>query len=41
MKVLFVVYADTESFLGKIDTCRNDPEKSPTTKVSKHATCGH
>ena len=32
MKVLFVICADTESFLEKIDTCHNSPEKSSITK---------
>ena len=36
MKHPFVTYLDLESLFEKINTCRNDPEKSSTTKVSKH-----
>ena len=39
MKAPFVIYADTESLLEKIDTCLNNPEKSSTIKVKKHAAC--
>ena len=28
VKVSFVIYADTESLLGKINTCQNDLENS-------------
>ena len=41
MKVLFVISADTESLLEKIDTCHNNPEKSSTTKVNKHTACSY
>ena len=33
-------YCDIESFIKKIDTCNNNPEKSYTTRVSKHEACG-
>ena len=29
-------YVDFESVIGKIDGCKNNPEKSSTTKVSEH-----
>ena len=29
-------YVDLESVIGKIDGCKNNPEKSSTTKVSEH-----
>ena len=32
IKVLFVICADTESLLEKIDICHNSPEKSSITK---------
>ena len=35
MKVSFVIYADTESLLEKIDKCHKNPS---TTKSSKHKT---
>ena len=28
LKVPFIIYADLECLLGKIDTCPNDPKKS-------------
>ena len=34
MKVPFIIYADLESLLEKMNTCHNNPEKS--TKVNKH-----
>ena len=36
MKVLFIIYADLESFFKKISTCYNNPEKSPSAKINKH-----
>ena len=36
MMLPFVIYFDFESLLEKIDTCRNDLEKSSTTKINKH-----
>ena len=41
IKIIFVIHADTESFLEKIQACGNNPEKSFTTKVNKHAVCGY
>ena len=35
-KSIFVIYADTESLLEKIDTCHSNPENSSTTKINKH-----
>ena len=34
-KALFVIYADLEYLLEKINGCRNNPENSFITKVSK------
>ena len=36
MRAPFVIYADLESLLKKIDTCINDPNKSSTTQINKH-----
>ena len=32
----FIIYADLEYIIEKIDRCKNKPENSSTTKVSKH-----
>ena len=32
----FIIYADLEPLLKKINTCHNNPEKSSTTKINKH-----
>ena len=40
MKVLFIVNADLESLLEKMNTCHNDSAKSSTTKINKHRSCG-
>ena len=34
MKAPFIVYADIEPLLEKMNTCHNDPEKSSATKIS-------
>ena len=36
MKVLFIIYADMESSLEKIDKSYSNPEKLSTTKINKH-----
>ena len=41
MSFIFGIYADTEFIYEKINTCCNDPEKSPTTRVNKHFVCGY
>ena len=41
VKVLFVIYANIESILEKLDTCHNNPEKSSTEKVNKNIVCGY
>ena len=40
MKVPFIIYADLESLLEKMNTCHNNPEKS-TTKINKHTPSGY
>ena len=32
----FIIYADLECIIEKIDRCKNKPKNSSTTKVSKH-----
>ena len=41
MRSPYVVYADIESLLNKVDTCINDPSKSSTTKINEHEMCGY
>ena len=41
MKVPFIIYADLEYLLEKMNTCLNNPEKSSTTKVNKHTPSGY
>ena len=41
MKVPFIIYADLESLLEKMNTCHNNPEKSLTTKTNKHTPSGY
>ena len=41
MKTPFVIYADMESLLEKIDTCHSNPEKSSTTEINKHKAPGY
>ena len=41
MKVPFIIYADVESLLEKMSTGHNNPEKSSTTKINKHAPSGY
>ena len=38
MKVPFIIYADLESLLEKMNTCHNNPEKLSKTKINKHTT---
>ena len=39
-KASFIVYADLECLIEKIDGCNNNPENSFTAKVSKHIPSG-
>ena len=41
MKVPFIIYADLESLLEKMNNCHNNPKKSPKTKVNKHTPSGY
>ena len=36
----FIIYADLECIIEKIDGCNNNPENSSTTKVSEHIQSG-
>ena len=41
MKVPFIIFADLESLLEKMNICPNNPEKSSTTKTNKHTPSGY
>ena len=41
MKVPFIIHADLESLLEKMNTCHNNPKKSSTTKINKHTVSGY
>ena len=41
VKVPFIIYADLESLLEKMNTCHNNPEKSSTTKINKYTPSGY
>ena len=41
IKMPFTIYADLECLLEKVDTCKNDPNKSQTTKINKHILSGY
>ena len=39
-KAPFIIYADLECIIEKIDECKNNPENSSTTKVNEHIPTG-
>ena len=39
-KAPFIIYADLECIIRKIDGCKNNPENSSTSKVSEHIPSG-
>ena len=41
MKLPFVIYADLECLLKKMSTCKNNPNESSTTKITKHVPSGY
>ena len=41
MKAPFIIYADLECLLEKMNTCHTNPEKSSTTKINKHTPSGY
>ena len=40
-KMPYIIYADMESLIKKIDGCANDPENSSTTNIGEHIPCGY
>ena len=41
MKAPYIIVADIESLLRKMDICPNDPSISSTEKKNKHEICGY
>ena len=41
MKVPFIIYADLESLLEKMNTSHNNQKKSSATKINKHTVSGY
>ena len=41
IKSLFIIYADLECLLEKMNTCYNNPEQSSTTEINKHTPSGY
>ena len=41
LELPFIIYADLECLLDKIDTCYNNPEESSTAKISRHTPSGY
>ena len=41
MRLPFIIIADLECLLEKMNTCHNNPEKLSTTKVNKHTPSGY
>ena len=41
IKLPFIIYANLECLLEKIDTCYNNPEESSTTKIKRHTPSGY
>ena len=40
LKVPFVIYADTETIVQKVDTCQPNPDRSASTPSTKLEVCG-
>ena len=41
LELPFIIYADLECLLKKIDTCYNNPDLSSTTKINQHIASGY
>ena len=41
LKLPFIIYADLECIFKKIDTCKNNPDLSSTTKINQHIPSGY
>ena len=38
-KIPYIIYADIEFFIRKIDGCANNPEECSTMKIGEHIPC--
>ena len=41
IKLPFIIYADLECLLEKMNTCYNNPDESSTTEINKHTPSGY
>ena len=41
IKLSFIIYADLECLLEKMDTCYNNPEESSAIEINKHTSSGY
>ena len=41
LKLPFIIYADLECLLKKIDPCQNNPDLLSTTKINQHIPSGY
>ena len=40
-KMLYIIYADLESLIRKIDGCKNNPQNSSATNIGENIRCGY
>ena len=40
-KMSYIIYANLESLIKKVDGCGNNTEKSSVTKIGEHIPCGY
>ena len=40
-KISYIIYADNETLIIKVDGFANNPESSSTTKIGEHIRCGY
>ena len=40
-KIPYIIYADNETLIIKVDRFANNPENSSTTKIGEHIHCGY
>ena len=40
-KISYIIYADNETLIIKVDGFANNPENSSTTKIGEHICCGY
>ena len=40
-KISYIIFADIESLIKKIERCENNPENSSTRKIGENIPCGY